>query len=147
MKKSYDRAVRKEALKILAENKASEMLEKEQAKELKELRAQNKLEAQSQREAKKENKEEAQAERNTKAENKVKLMDFFYKIVQFLPMTFPNRKFSYGFRNYFTCESHHFLLAKTKRSESRKRNQKGATRLGFFTSSPLCLYEFSSFSI
>jgi hypothetical protein len=93
MKKSYDRAVRKEALKILAENKASEMLEKEQAKELKELRAQNKLEAQRQREAKKENKEEAQAERNTKAENKVKLVNLFYKIVQFLPLTFPNRIF------------------------------------------------------
>ena len=77
MKKSYDRAVRKEALKILAENKASEMLEKEQAKELKELRAQNKLEAQRQREAKKENKEEAQAERNTKAENKVKLRKLY----------------------------------------------------------------------
>ena len=71
MKKSYDRAVRKEALKILAENKASEMLEKEQAKALKEMRVQNKLEAQSQRKTKKKNKEVAQAERNTKAENKV----------------------------------------------------------------------------
>lgn len=73
MKKSYDRAVRKEALKILAENKASEMLEKEQAKALKELRMQNKLLAQSQREAKKDNKEEAQADRDTKAQNKVKI--------------------------------------------------------------------------
>jgi len=75
MKKSYDRAVRKEALKILAENKASEMLEKEQAKELKELRLQNKLEAQSQRESKKKNKEEAQAEREKKAQNKQKRKD------------------------------------------------------------------------
>ena len=71
MKKSYDRAVRKEALKILAENKASEMLEKEQAKALKAQRAENKKEAQSLRESKKANKEEAQAERERKAENKV----------------------------------------------------------------------------